>query len=258
MQRLNITSDLAQRIVESGSQSIYQCLQNIPTPLHSLQLSQDWRCWFTNEGRWTIEPGEFVGVTGLVDRDLSSEEAIEKYVSEGFRLRVKRIGQIDDGNAAWLCTGIAIDQITSDSVGRGYVYDAFMASVWRDPDAIGESRRFIERADWKTTDWTDPQGVSRRIRRLAFVKYPGDFTVVDAAAPDNEENVFCLCRRSFPGPVLDTISSVDVSAGVAQMSCGVSATSPLVVLTASHTGKRAMLFRNTISRNWHILLKQET
>ncbi|MBO7725737.1 MAG: hypothetical protein J6S40_04655 [Thermoguttaceae bacterium] len=254
MNRLVLTADAARRIVDAGSDPVLYDIQNIAPPRHVPPTREKWRCWFTNEGRWPIAAGEAVGIIGMVDNDLSSEEAIDNWAESGLRLRVKRIGLIDDADAARLARGVALDGIPTDATGRGEAPGVFMALVWRDPDVIGESRRFLERADWKTTDWTDPRGVSRQIRRLSFVKYPGDFTVVDAAAPTGEGNVFALVTAAPTGPALDKIVSVDLAAGTAQMACGVTAAAPLDTLTASDVGKRAILVRNTVSRGWHVIL----
>ena len=256
-QRLILTADAARRIVESGSETVLCDLQRIAPPRHVPPVRGSWRCLFTNEGRWPIEPGEMVGITGMTDSPLSTAEAVENWRRDGLRLRVKRIGLIDDANAAWLARGVALDEIPVGGAGRGTAPGVFMALVWRDPAVIDESRRFLERADWTTTEWTDPDGVNRDIRRLSFVKYPGDFTVVDAAAPDETGHVFSLVVPAPSGPSLDRIKSVDVSSNTAVMACGVTASSTLTSLRESDVDKRALLTRDSVTRRWHILLYRD-
>ena len=257
MNRLILTAETARRIVGAGTDPVLYDVQRIAPPRHVPPVRDRWRCWFTNEGRWPVDAGEQVGVVGMTDSGLSTAEAVENWRRDGLRLRVKRIGLIDDANAAWLARGVALDDIPPGETGRGEAPFVFMALVWRDPAVIGEERRFLERADWRTTDWTDPQGVSRRIRRLSFVKYPGDFTVVDAAAPDGGGDVFSLVTPAPAGPAVDRIVSVDVTAGTAEMACGVTATSPLTPLTADDAGRKALLFRNSVSRGWQVVLGGE-
>lgn len=253
MAGIEISKSTAERIVNAGSRHTYSTYQFLPQNPRTLRLQETQYATFLNDGRWTLEPGEYVGVVGMMDANLTSEEAHDKFVSDGLRLRTKRIGLIDDSNAAWLGHGVALDSIAPGATGRGVTWDLFLAYVWRDPAVIGEERRFLERAEWLTTDWTDPQGVSRRIRRLSFVKYPGDYTCIDAAAPIDDQ-VLCLLNPSPDGPAVDSISSVDTSAGTAVMACGVTATSPLVTLSQDHVNKKCLLFRNQVSRGWQIIL----
>ena len=124
-QRLILTADAARRIVESGSETVLCDLQRIDPPRHVPPARASWRCRFTNEGRWPIEPGEMVGITGMADSVLSTAEAVENWRRDGLRLRVKRIGLIDDANAAWLARGIALDAVPAGGAGRGAARDLF-------------------------------------------------------------------------------------------------------------------------------------
>ena len=256
-QRLILTADTARRIVESGSETVLCDLQRIGPPRHVPPVRGSWRCRFTNGGRWPIEPGEMVGITGMTDSPLSTAEAVENWRRDGLRLRVKRIGLIDDANAAWLARGVALDALPAGGTGRGAAPGVFMALVWRDPAVIDGARRFLERADWKTAEWTDPNGTVREIRRLSFVKYPGDFTVIDAAAPDEDGNVFSLLVPAPGGPSLDRIVSVDLESNTAQMACGVTASSPLAALRGTDAGKSALLTRDSVTRRWHLLVGRD-
>ncbi|MBQ6158076.1 MAG: hypothetical protein IJJ20_03595, partial [Thermoguttaceae bacterium] len=78
-QRLILTADAARRIVESGSETVLCDLQRIDPPRHVPPARGSWRCRFTNEGRWPIEPGEMVGITGMADSALSTAEAVENW-----------------------------------------------------------------------------------------------------------------------------------------------------------------------------------
>ena len=122
---------------------------------------------------------------------------------------------------------------------------------------IGEARRFLERADWRTVNQLDLDGVNRETRRLSFVTYPGDFTCIDAAAPNEYDEVFSLVIPAPGGPSLDKIISVDVSANTAVMACGVTASSPMASLRESDVDKRALLTRDSVTRRWHILLYRD-
>lgn len=258
MSKLVLSAEAARRIVESGSVAELCDLQRVAPPVRGPVPREGWECRFTNEGRWRLEPGEMVGVVGMVDAELPSGEAIETWRSEGLRLRAKRIGNIDDANSAWLVRGVALDEIAPGETGRGVAPGAFMALVWRDPAVIDEGRRFLTRADWKTVTRTDPDGVSRKTRRLTFVKYPGDYTVVDAAVPDEEDCVFGLITPALPGPFVDEIASVDPATGTALLTCGVAAASPLRGLTASDVGRQVLLTRDTVTRAWYILVADGT
>ena len=248
----------AERIVNAGTRRVYTNYQFIPELPRTLRMQEERYCLFQNEGRWPIEPGEFVGITGMIDSIEDSEVAIDNWRRDGIRVRVKRIGLIDDANAAWLANGVALDAIPAGGTGRGTVYDTFMALIWRDPDVISEARRFLERADWKTAEWTDPNGTVREMRRLSFVKYPGDFTCIDAARPDADDNVFSLLKIAPPGPSLDRIESVDISSNTAVMACGVTASSPVATLTANDEGTRGLLMRDSVTRRWHVLPQART
>ncbi|MBQ3387634.1 MAG: hypothetical protein IJG60_00300 [Thermoguttaceae bacterium] len=256
MPKFLLGSETARRIVEAGSDVLFYDIQRAEPPGHWQPNREIWRCRFTNEGRWPIAAGELAGVTGLADADLDSGEAVEKWRQEGLRLRVKRIGLIDDANAAWLGRGTALDEIPVGGTGRGAVTDLFCALVWRDPEVIDEAHRFLPRAEWKTVNWIDPNDVSRKIRRLAFVKYPGEWTVIDAARPDADNNVFALLAPAPAGPAVTRIESVDLAAGTARLACGVTADSPLADLSAGDVGKETLLLRDSDTRRWHILLKR--
>ena len=287
MPKYLLSSETARRIVEAGSDILFYDLQRADPPGRWQPNRETWRCWFTNEGRWPIAAGELAGVTGLADADLDSSEAVEKWRQEGLRLRVKRIGLIDDANAAWLGRGTALDEIPAGGTGRGIVTGLFCALVWRDPEVVDEAHRFLPRAEWKTVDWVDQDGTGRQMRRLAFVKYPGEYTVIDAARPDPEpglakigsqpsavapasataepgaENrqpvlpeVFALLAPAPEGPTVTRIESVDLAAGTARLACGVTADSPLAGLSAGDAGKETLLFRDSDTRRWHILLKR--
>ena len=256
-QRLILTADAARRIVESGSETVLCDLQRIAPPRHVPPVRGSWRCLFTNEGRWPIEPGEMVGITGMTDSVLSTAEAVENWRRDGLRLRVKRIGLIDDANAAWLARGVALDAVPAGGTGRGAAPGVFMALVWRDPAVIDESRRFLERADWRTVNQLDLDGVNRETRRLSFVTYPGDFTCIDAAAANEYDEVFTLVIPAPGGPSLDRIKSVDLESNTAEMACGVTAGSPLAALRQSDVDKSALLTRDSVTRRWHILVKRD-
>ena len=256
MPKYILNAETARRIVEAGSDILFYDVQRAVPPGRWQPNRESWRCWFTNEGRWPIEPGEFVGVVGLTDADLDSSEAIEKWRQEGLRLRVKRVGLIDDANAAWLGRGTALDAIPAGGTGRGIVTDLFCALVWRDPEVIDEAHRFLPRAEWKTVNWIDPNDVSRKVRRLAFVKYPGEYTVIDAARANADGEVFALLAPAPEGPTVTRIESVDLAAGTARLACGVTADSPLANLAADDAGKEALLLRDSDTRRWHLLLKR--
>lgn len=250
---MQISKSAAERIVNAGTRHSYATYQFLSPSPRTLRLEDKQSCLFQNEGRWPIVPGEMVGITGMIDSPLSTSEAVENWLRDGQRLRVKRIGLIDDANAAWLARGVALDHIAPGGIGGGFTWDVFLALVWRDPDVIDQARRFLERAEWKTADWTDPNGTVREMRRLSFVKYPGDFTCVDAASPDEDDNVFSLLIPAPPGPSLDRIVSVDLSSNTAEMACGVTASSPLRALRQSDENERALLMRDSVTRRWHIL-----
>ena len=253
MSNLFLSSECARQIVEAGADSLFYDLQRADLPRRWAPNRENWRCWFTNEGRWPIDAGEMVGVIGLVDADLESSEAIEKWRESGLRLRVKRVGLIDDANAAWLARGVALEEIPAGGTGRGITTDLFCALVWRDPDVIDEAHRFLPRAEWKTVVWNDPNGVRRQVRRLSFVKYPGDYTVVDAARGGEDGNVFALVIPAPAGPTVTRIESVNLSGNTAELTCGVTATAPTRSLTADDVGKKALLFRDSDTRQWRVL-----
>ncbi|MBR2694212.1 MAG: hypothetical protein IKE69_08355, partial [Thermoguttaceae bacterium] len=132
MNRLILTAETARRIVGAGTDPVLYDVQRIAPPRHVPPVRDRWRCWFTNEGRWPVDAGEQVGVVGMTDSGLSTAEAVENWRRDGLRLRVKRIGLIDDANAAWLARGVALDDIPPGETGRGEAPFVFMALVWRD------------------------------------------------------------------------------------------------------------------------------
>lgn len=221
----------------------------------------EWRCWFYNEGAATIAPGEFCGIHGLIDHELSSKEALQKWQQEGLRLRVKRYAVVDDANAAYQGQGVAIDAIAPGQTGRGVTTDVFCALVHVADGMGGEYC-----ADWKTARYTESGGTARDYRMLQYVKFPGDYIIINSAnkgpATDFWDSsytrgiatgdfTFSLVKPMVPGPFLSKIT--EVTGGKAVLTKGQLAKCNVKTLTASDVGAEVMVWKDCGTRDFRLI-----
>lgn len=248
MKKILLTRDAARRIAAAGTDYGLKDCEIRRRPPHAPAEREVWRCWFENDGGSVIRPGELVGVHAMSDADLSSDEAAANWAASGIRAKVKRVGRIDDGNAGRLMRGVALDEIAPGGRGRGEIPGAMMAWVWRDPNVFSEADRFYTRADWISA-----ASGKTEVRRLAFVKYPGDYTVIDAARGDSGGNFFSLLMPALPGHITAKIESYDPESETAVLSCGVTAVFPVTEASADLVGRTVIVSRGYYNRRWEII-----
>lgn len=251
---MRVTESAARRIVEAGTVRTLREGQDFRLAPNTWRKEEsEWRCILENDGGSVVMPGDMVGVHALSDSDYASRDVLDEWKKNGVvRVRAKRIGRIDDGNAGRLARAVSLDEIRPGYTGRGLMVDGFMSMVWRNPNDFSESDRFYTRADWISA-----ASGNTEVRRLAFVRYPGDYTVIDTCRPDENSCFFSLLIKALPGHITAKVQEVDEESESLFLTCSVWAVLPLGLPAGKRLtdliGKTTIVSRGYYNRRWEVI-----
>ena len=248
MKTIHLSRNAAVRIAERGTIPAEREQESFRRFPEQRIGGGDRGCLLTNDGASVIRAGDLVGIHSMTDSDLDPEEAVQNWINEGIRANAKLIGDIDDASAGRLIRAAALEDIEPGATGRGEAPGAFMARIWRDPNEFKTTERCTSRAEWRTVTIGGTE-----MRRLACVRYPGEYILIDAAGPGEDDFLFGLLTPSLPGHLISGIISADPESKRVTLSNGLTASFPMGKITADLVGKKAAVSRGTVNRDWEIL-----